>query len=51
MGNQRRVTLNPRYYAAKQLRELLLRLADGRADLEKIASNLRRRPRRRGKQI
>jgi DNA-binding transcriptional ArsR family regulator len=32
MGNQRRVTLNPRYYGAKQLRELLLRLADGYAN-------------------
>jgi DNA-binding MarR family transcriptional regulator len=51
MGNQRRVTLNSRYYGAKPLRELLLRLADGHADLQEIVSNLRRRPRRRGKQI
>ncbi len=51
VGNQRRVTLNPRYYGVKQLKEFLLRLAEGYPELQSTISELRRRPRRRGKAI
>jgi DNA-binding transcriptional ArsR family regulator len=51
VGNQRRVTLNPRYYGVKQLKDFLLRLADGFPELQTTVSELRRRPRRRGKVI
>jgi predicted transcriptional regulator len=51
IGGSRRVSLNRRYYAAEQLSELLLVLAEGRPDLQEIARSLRRRPRRRGKSL
>lgn len=51
IGKERRVTLNPRYYAVKELRRYLLRLAAGRPDLERIAASVRRRPRRAGKPL
>jgi sugar-specific transcriptional regulator TrmB len=50
-GNQRRVTLNPRYYGMKQLREFLLRLAEAFPELQNTLSDQRRRPRRRGKAL
>jgi hypothetical protein len=51
IGGLRRVSLNRRYYVAKQLGELLQALGDGRPDLQEIAKSLRRRPRRRGKPL
>jgi len=45
----RRVTLNPLYPAAKELKALLLRLAEGYPEYAQIRESLRRRPRRRGK--
>ena len=49
LGRTRRVTLDPRYYAAAELRALLLKLAEGEPGLQKAASSRRSRPRRRGK--
>jgi len=51
LGNQRRVTLNERFYGFKPLKELLLRLAEGDPRLQSIVGSLRRRPRRRGKAL
>ena len=47
----RRVTLNPLYPAATELKALLLRLADGYPEYAKIRESLRLRPRRRGKPL
>jgi DNA-binding MarR family transcriptional regulator len=47
----RRVTLNPLYPAAKELKALLLRLAAGYPEYGRIKESLRRRPRRRGKPL
>lgn len=51
IGNQRRVTLNPRFFAKEELQKLLLRLAEAEPELQVAASGLRRRPRRKGKQL
>jgi hypothetical protein len=50
-GRQRRVSLNPRWFAANQLRSLLLRLAEGDPRYEALAASVRRRPRRSGKAL
>jgi DNA-binding MarR family transcriptional regulator len=47
----RRVSLNPLYPAADELKALLLRLADGYPEYAQIQESLRRRPRRRGKPL
>ena len=47
----RRVTLNPAYPAAKELKALLLRVAEGYPEYETIRETIRRRPRRRGKEL
>lgn len=47
----RRVTLNPLYPAAKELKALLLRLAEGYPEYAAIKESLRLRPRRRGKPL
>lgn len=51
IGKERRVTLNPRFFANEELRTLLLRLAQAEPDLQIAASGLRRRPRRKGKRL
>jgi sugar-specific transcriptional regulator TrmB len=51
IGGQRRVTLNPRFFAARQLKELLMRLAEADDRLSTIAASMRRRPRRKGKPL
>ncbi len=43
------VTLNPIHPAAKEFRELLLRLADGYPEYDRVRLSRRVRPRRRGK--
>ena len=50
-GGTRVVALDPRFYAAKELRRLLLRLADGEPGLQEASTARRSRPRRRGKAI
>lgn len=45
----RAVTLNPAYPAARELKALLLRVADGYPAYQRIAESIRRRPRRRNK--
>ena len=47
----RRVTLNPLYPAATELKALLLRLAEGYPQFAAIRESLRQRPRRRGKAL
>ena len=47
----RTVTLNPLYPAFKQLRALLLRLAEGYPEYERIKESRRLRPRRRTKPL
>jgi predicted transcriptional regulator len=47
----RLVTLNPAYPAAKELKGLLLRVAEGYPAYRNIAESMRRRPRRRKKPL
>jgi DNA-binding MarR family transcriptional regulator len=51
IGNERRVTLSPRFFARTELRELLQRLAEAEPELREAATKLRRRPRRKGKSL
>lgn len=51
LGRTRRVTLNPRYFAAKELQALLEKLASGWPELQSIAASRRSRPRRVGKPL
>jgi DNA-binding transcriptional ArsR family regulator len=51
VGNQRRVTLNPRYYGSRELQALLLRVAEAFPEIRIGVDKLRRRPRRRGKLV
>lgn len=44
-GRSRRTTLNPRYFAARQLRELLARLVEAYPAFEERAARVRLRPR------
>ena len=50
-GAVRSVTLNPLFPAVKELRALLLRLAEGYPDYQRIKESRRLRPRRRGKRL
>jgi hypothetical protein len=47
----RAVTLNPAYPAAKELKALLLRVAEGYPAYQAIGEAIRRRPRRRNKRL
>jgi hypothetical protein len=51
VGNSRHVALDPRYFAYKELRELLLRLAEAEPTLREAAAKRRSRPRRSGKPL
>lgn len=51
LGRTRRITLNPRYFGAKELRSLLLKLAEGDRAVQTIAASRRARPRRKGKDL
>jgi hypothetical protein len=46
MGGTRRVSLDPRWFAARELEALLLRLAEAEPRLQKAAAGRRSRPRR-----
>jgi DNA-binding IclR family transcriptional regulator len=48
-GRTRRVSLDPRFFAFKELRQLLLRLAEASPELQELAVRRRSRPRRAGK--
>jgi hypothetical protein len=49
IGLERRVTLNPRYFASKELTALLLRLGEADQELQEKLLARRSRPRRKGK--
>jgi DNA-binding MarR family transcriptional regulator len=49
LGRTRRIELNPRYVAAKELQALLWKLGTNDIELQKIAATKRARPRRPGK--
>jgi DNA-binding transcriptional ArsR family regulator len=51
LGRTRRVSLNPRYFAAEPLRALLEKLASASPELQRLAATRRARPRRRGKPL
>ncbi len=51
LGRTRRISLDPRYFAAKELRALLDKMSKGRPDLQAIAAGRRSRPRRKGKEL
>lgn len=51
IGRERRVSFNPRFVARAELLALLDRLADAEPKLRSAAASVRRRPRRRGKEI
>jgi DNA-binding IclR family transcriptional regulator len=48
-GGTRWVSLDPRFFAARELRALLLRLAEAEPELRKAAEGRRSRPQRGGK--
>lgn len=50
-GRTRVFQLNPRYFAATQLRDLVIRLLEADDTLKARAGRLRRRPRRTGKRL
>lgn len=50
-GRMRRVAFNPRYLAASELRSLLNKLSMHRPDLIEAAAEVRRSPRRAGKEL
>jgi DNA-binding transcriptional ArsR family regulator len=50
-GNQRRVIVNPEWFASKELRALALRLAEVVPDIRAALDAERRRARRRGKPV
>jgi len=50
-GTQRTVTLNSAYFAFREIRDLLVRLAPTEPLIVEAIEALRRRPRRRGKEI
>jgi len=50
-GMERRITLNPTTPYSKELRALLLRLAESSPEYEQAVRSLRIRPRRRGKAV
>jgi sugar-specific transcriptional regulator TrmB len=50
-GAQREVRLNPSYFAAAELRPLLLRLSLADTQITQEIESLRRRPRRAGKEL
>jgi DNA-binding transcriptional ArsR family regulator len=51
VGRLRLFALNPTWFAAKELQELLLRLAQADPDVSARAATVRRRPRRAGKAL
>ena len=51
VGRERRVSLNPRYYAFNELKALLIKLSVRDQETEAAAESLRRRPRRRAKPL
>lgn len=51
LGRTRRMTLNPRYFAAAELKALLDKLGRGDKRLQQIAASRRSRPRRKGKEL
>lgn len=51
MGTQREVRLNPSYFAASELRTLLLRLGLAEREITRQVESIRRRPRRAGKEL
>jgi hypothetical protein len=51
LGNTRRVDLDPRYFAFKELRRLLLRMGDAEPELQAAAARRRSRPRRAGRPL
>ena len=48
-GRTRLFTLNPSYFARRELAAYLAKLADADSDLQRVVAQLRRRPRRTGK--
>ena len=50
VGRTRTISLNPRMYGVRELEAFLLKYAKG-TDVEENVSRIRRRPRRRGKEI
>ena len=51
LGRTRRLSLDPRYFAAKELRELLLKMGEADPVLRRLAGQRRSRPRRKGKSL
>lgn len=49
IGGSRLVSLDPRFYAYRELRDILLKLAEAEPQLRRAAATRRSRPRRRGK--
>lgn len=51
LGRTRRLVLDPRYFAARELEALLLKLAEADTSIRKLAERKRGRPRRKGKSL
>lgn len=50
-GLERRTSLNPRFFAIRELKNLLDRLLEAEPEIEQIAASVRRRPRKRTKPL
>ena len=50
-GRERRVSLSPRYFARQELRDLLDKMASANPELIDKVGEIRRRPRRAGKEL
>lgn len=50
-GLERRVSLNNRFFAYKELREMLMKLGQNDREVLEATKTLRRRPRTRGKEV
>jgi DNA-binding transcriptional ArsR family regulator len=51
IGNERRISFNPRFFAVRELRALLFRMAQTDDRIVEAVRSLRRRPRRKGKPL
>lgn len=51
LGRTRVYQINPRYYAASELRQYLRKLAEADSEIRERVARLRRRPRRSGKPL
>ncbi len=50
-GKERRVRVNPRFFAIREFELLIVRLVEGDSEVQQMLENVRMRPRKKGKAI